>query len=87
MEVRETEAVVRFSPETATVYFSGALRLANVKAYDNVAKLLHAAAAQVGEQPLVLDFKAGTLSCVYRIHVAAQFGPRVLEISSGRAPI
>ena len=44
MEVRETEAVVRFSPETATVYFSGALRLANVKAYDNVAKLLHAAA-------------------------------------------
>ena len=36
---------------------------------------------------LVLDFKAGTLSCVYRIHVAAQFGPRVLEIRSGRAPI
>ena len=27
-EVRETEGVVRFSPEHATVYFSGALRLA-----------------------------------------------------------
>ena len=55
-EVRETEGVVRFSPEHATVYFSGALRLANVKAYDNVAKLLHDAAAVVGGEPLVLDF-------------------------------
>lgn len=57
LEVRETEAVVRFSPENSTVYFSGALRLANVKAYDNVAKLLHDAAAAVGTTPLVLDFK------------------------------
>jgi hypothetical protein len=36
---------------------------------------------------LVLDFKAGTLSCVYRIQVGAQFGARVLELRSGRAPI
>ena len=56
MEVRETEAVVRFSPETSTVSFSGALRLANVKAYDNVARLLRDAAEQV-TGPLVLDFK------------------------------
>ena len=35
---------------------------------------------------LVLDFKVGTLSCVYRIHVGAQFGARVLEIRPGRAP-
>ena len=57
MEVRETEGVVRFSPEDATVYFSGALRLANVRAYDEVVKLMHEAAAQV-RGPLVLDFKA-----------------------------
>ena len=44
-EVREMEAVVRFTPETATVHFSGALRLANVKAYDNDAKLLAEGAA------------------------------------------
>ena len=56
MEVREMEAVVRFMPETATVCFSGALRLANVRAYDNVARLLHEAAAVV-EGPLTLDFK------------------------------
>jgi hypothetical protein len=56
MEVRETEATVRFSPETATVHFSGALRLANVKAYDGVARLLAEAAAQVGGT-LTLDFK------------------------------
>jgi len=56
MEVRETEAVVRFAPESGTVFFSGALRLANVKAYDNVVKLMHDAAAQV-QGPLVLDFK------------------------------
>ena len=55
-EVREHEAVVRFSPEAATVYFSGALRLANVKAYDNVAKLLAEAAVAV-TGPLTLDFK------------------------------
>lgn len=55
-EVREMEAVVRFTPETATVHFSGALRLANVKAYDNVAKLLAEAAAAV-DGPLTLDFK------------------------------
>ena len=34
---------------------------------------------------LVLDFKNGTLSCVYRIHVGAQFGARVLELRLGRA--
>jgi len=56
MEVRETEALVRFAPESGTVFFSGALRLANVKAYDNVVKLMHDAAAQV-QGPLVLDFK------------------------------
>lgn len=56
MEVRESEAVVRFSPETATVSFSGALRLANVKAYEGVAKLLAEAAAQVSGA-LTLDFK------------------------------
>ena len=56
MEVRETEAVVRFAPETGTVSFHGALRLANVRAYDNVVKLMHEAAAQV-KGPLVLDFK------------------------------
>jgi hypothetical protein len=55
-EVRESEAVVRFSPETATVSFSGALRLANVKAYESVAKLLAEAAGQVSG-PLTLDFK------------------------------
>lgn len=56
MEVRETEALVRFAPESGTVFFSGALRLANVRAYDNVVKLMHDAAAQV-QGPLVLDFK------------------------------
>lgn len=56
LEVREHEAVVTFSPETATVRFSGALRLANVKAYDDVTKLLGEAAAQVSG-PLTLDFK------------------------------
>ena len=55
MEVRESEAVVRFSPETKTVSFSGALRLANVKAYESVGKLLSEAAAQV--DVLTLDFK------------------------------
>lgn len=56
MEVRESEAVVRFSPETATVSFHGALRLANVKAYEGVSKLLNEAAAQV-QGPLTLDFR------------------------------
>lgn len=56
MEVREMEAVVRFAPEASTVFFSGALRLANVKAYDNVARLLAEAASQVSG-PLTLDFK------------------------------
>ena len=56
MEVREMEAVIRFAPESATVFFSGALRLANVKAYDNVVRLMHEAAGQV-DGPLVLDFK------------------------------
>jgi len=55
MEVRESEFLVRFSPENATVYFSGALRLANVKAYENVGKLLAEAAAQASA--LTLDFK------------------------------
>lgn len=55
MEIRESEAVVRFTPETNTVSFSGALRLANVKAYEHVGKLLHAAAAQV--DALTLDFR------------------------------
>ena len=35
----------------------------------------------------VVAFKAGTLSCMYRIQVGAQFGARVLELRSGRAPI
>jgi hypothetical protein len=56
IEVRESEAVVRFTPETATVSFGGALRLANVKAYDGVSKLLAEAAARV-TGPLTLDFK------------------------------
>jgi len=55
MEVRESEFLVRFSPENATVHFSGALRLANVKAYENVGKLLAEAGAQVSA--LTLDFK------------------------------
>jgi hypothetical protein len=55
MEVRESEFLVRFSPENATIYFSGALRLANVKAYEGVGKLLAEAGAQVAT--LTLDFK------------------------------
>ena len=55
MEVRESEFLVRFSPENATVYFSGALRLANVKAYENVGKLHAEAGAQLAT--LTLDFK------------------------------
>ena len=56
MEVQETGAVVRFSAETATVQFVGLLRLPHLKAYDNIARLLHAAAGQVGDT-LTLDFR------------------------------
>ena len=35
---------------------------------------------------LVFDLKAMTLSCVYRIHIGAQFGARVLELRPGRTP-
>ncbi len=56
MEVRETEAVVQFSQETETVHFSGLLRLSHLKAYDNIAALLRAAADQVGDT-LTLDFR------------------------------
>lgn len=55
-EIRESEAVIRYSPETATVSFQGALRLANVKAYESVARLLNDAAAQT-TGPLTLDFR------------------------------
>ncbi len=56
MEVQETEAVVRFDAATATVSFVGALRLANVRAYDHISKLLSTAAAAV-TGPLLLDFR------------------------------
>ena len=35
---------------------------------------------------LVFDLKAMTLSCAWRIQVAAQFGARVLELRKGPAP-
>lgn len=56
MEVQEQGAVVRFVAESATVQFVGLLRLPHLRAYDNVARLLHEAAAQVGEE-LTLDFR------------------------------
>lgn len=56
MEVQEQGAVVKFSPETATVQFVGLLRLSHLKAYENITKLLHEAAAQV-EDTLTLDFR------------------------------
>ncbi|MFI8616866.1 DUF2169 domain-containing protein [Acidovorax sp. NPDC077693] len=35
---------------------------------------------------VTVDFKARTLSCVWRIQVAAQFGVRVLELRRGQVP-
>ena len=42
--------------------------------------------AQLRLDTLVFDLKAMTLSCVYRIHIGAQFGARVLELRPGRTP-
>lgn len=55
MEVQEQGAVVRFSPESATVQFVGLLRLPHLRAYDNISRLLHQAAEHVAE--LTLDFR------------------------------